>query len=254
MQLIQVWVWHVVDPSRNHTATRIASCDGRRSTAVIWGALSQFPACGPAASLSASMLQLASRSLYALWTCLVATLGWPSGVMVFHTNSARDTARSAVSDLVEWFPGVRTWLQLMPRNLKLPARTRFLLQGHTQCLTYNVCLGNLYCALFCVCPTRMRTVFTDSTLYENRMFSVGSRCVDTTSAVQREIDSRTHEAISCRWKLDLKSNNTIKAEVSKRFATRTATAWKVHFTNFANILFAAHTVNLLVNHLKIECI
>ena len=40
----------------------------------------------------------------------------------------------------------------------------------------NVCMsGYLYCALFCICPTRMRTVFTDSMIYETRLFSAVCR-------------------------------------------------------------------------------
>ena len=69
---IQVWGWHVVDPNRYPTATRIAaSSDRRRLTAVIGGALSQSPSCVTATvlslALSTGVSQLISRSLSYYW-------------------------------------------------------------------------------------------------------------------------------------------------------------------------------------------
>ena len=56
-------------------------------------------------------------------------------------------------------------------------------QAHYQAIIWDndtvpmyVCMsGYLYCTLFCACPTRMHTVFTDSTPYETRQFSAVCR-------------------------------------------------------------------------------
>ena len=74
----------MVDPNRNPSATRIASSDRGRPTAVIGGELSQSPVCGVATAmilvLSAGVSQMDSRTLYAAFTIDVSNTPCPLDV------------------------------------------------------------------------------------------------------------------------------------------------------------------------------
>ena len=71
----------------------------------------------------------------------MVSLGWPSGVKIFHTDSDMDTARLSVLHTwsSELLPGVRAWLQLRPTELRFPACTRFSLQDRPYKLVGGLC-------------------------------------------------------------------------------------------------------------------